>query len=301
MTLTFAVHALASAAIPGATFGNGIAGFDICGSSKPPTVVLNHSLLPTETHALLHHFWATGANLLIDRMWVEYYVDGEMSPSVAFQPSMACGQNFPELMTRDYEFAAGGLCGKTAPVGGWWHTFPIPIYKQIVVTVRANEIDGAGCFGAYISLRGTPNIPLAMPGAGWPLPVGTRMRLQKNPTAVRQPLDFVTLAQLEPGEAGMIFQTSWAVQARPRLRTEPLPAAFCASFVRQLRPGLTPAKPAPGLGSPCAHAAAHLHRGWPRPQLHRGSAPPLAHLHRDWAHPARICAGTRLTLPVTCL
>jgi hypothetical protein len=292
LTLTFAVHALASSAIPGATFGNGIAGFDICGSSKPPTVVLNHSLLPTETHALLHHFWATGANLLIDRMWVEYYVDGEMSPSVAFQPSMACGQNFPELMTRDYEFAAGGLCGKTAPVGGWWHTFPIPIYKQIVVTVRANEIDGSGCFGAYISLRGTPNIPLAMPGAGWPLPVGTRMRLQKNPTAVRQPLDFVTLAQLEPGEAGMIFQTSWAVQARPRLRTEPLPAAFCASFVRQLGcicNGLAPAKPAPGLGSPCAHAAAHLHRG---------SAHPLAHLHRDWAHPARICAGTRL---VTCL
>jgi hypothetical protein len=132
VVFVLAVSWLASAAVPGATFGNGIAGFDVCGGSKPPTVVLNHSLLSTETHAVMQHFWVTGANILVDRMygrssalcvcraskntigrrgesaatceaplygmvwyapthrWVEYYVDGEAAPSIAFQPAMAC-------------------------------------------------------------------------------------------------------------------------------------------------------------------------------------------------------------------
>ena len=69
VVFVLAVSWLASAAVPGATFGNGIAGFDICGGSRPPTVVLNHSLLSTEMHAVMHHFWVTGANILVDRMY----------------------------------------------------------------------------------------------------------------------------------------------------------------------------------------------------------------------------------------
>lgn len=201
--------------VPGPTFGNGVPGIPVCGSSKPPQLVFNRTLGEGETRGVMHHFWATGQQGVVDRMWVEYYVDGETEPSVSFQPSMMCGQNYPELMERDYEYAAGGLCGKTAPVGGWWNTFPIPFYKSIRVTVRADEQDGPGCHGGYVNVRGTANLPLVMPGAGWPMPEGTKLVLQKNPTAVRQPLEFVALATLPKGQRGAIFQTSWAVQAFP--------------------------------------------------------------------------------------
>ena len=50
---------------------------------------------------------------------------------------MMCGLGFPTQIAKDFEYSAGGLCGKTAPVGGWSNTFPIPFYKSAVVTVRA--------------------------------------------------------------------------------------------------------------------------------------------------------------------
>ena len=64
---------------------------------------------------------------------------------------MMCGMGFPSRIAKDFEYAADGMCGKTAPVGGWWNTFPVPFYKSIKVTVRADPIDGgAGCFGGCV-------------------------------------------------------------------------------------------------------------------------------------------------------
>lgn len=199
----------------GATFGDGLAGVAICGTSQPPHVVVNHTLLKGETHGVIHHFWCTGAQFKIDRMWVEYWVDGESKPSISYQPSMSCGFAFPERAPHDFEYAAGGLCGKSAPVGGWWNTFPIPFYKSIVVTVRAHESDGTGCFNGYVNIRGTAELPLILPQSGIPLPFGTRMILQKNPLTVRQPLEYVTLGSLPSGQKGMIFMSAWAVDTMP--------------------------------------------------------------------------------------
>ena len=77
--------ATASIQVPGATFGNGLAGVPICGTSRAPVVVVEHTLQAGEAHGIMHHFWVTGAAGKIDRMHVEYYVDGEATPSVAFQ------------------------------------------------------------------------------------------------------------------------------------------------------------------------------------------------------------------------
>ena len=77
--------ATASVQVPGATFGNGLAGVPICGTSRAPVVVVEHTLQAGEAHGIMHHFWVTGAAGKIDRMHVEYYVDGEATPSVAFQ------------------------------------------------------------------------------------------------------------------------------------------------------------------------------------------------------------------------
>lgn len=197
----------------GETIGNGLAGVPICGASKPHSVAVNYTLPVGETHGVLHHFWCTGARTKIDRMWVDYYIDGEASPSISFQPSMMCGLAFPTERTDEY--SAGGLCGKSAPVGGWWNTFPIPFYKSAVVKVRADPVDGDGCFGGYVNIRGTVGMPLVLPQSGVALPQGTKMVLQKNPLAVRQPLEYVDLAELPAGQKGMVFQTSWAVQTDP--------------------------------------------------------------------------------------
>lgn len=204
---------------PGAyaqTFGNGLAGVPICGSSHPPTVIINYTIPSGSSHAVLHHFWTTGQGQLIDRIIIEYYLDGEATPSISFQPSMMCGLQFPEFIAHDYEYSAGGLCGKTAPVGGYSNIFPIPFYKSAVVTARVNPSDGPGvCLGGYLSVRGTLNLPLVVPGSGRPLPFGTRLILQANPPQLWQPLQFVPVASLPKGMRGEVFMVSWAVEAQP--------------------------------------------------------------------------------------
>ena len=135
--------------------------------------MVNYTLDAAHSHGVMHHFWSTGAQFKIDRMWVDYYIDGEANASVSYQPSMACGQAFPEQLPKSSPlWSAGGLCGKTAPVGGWWNTFPIPFYQSVLVTVRADPSDGPGCFGGYVNLRGTPGLPLVLPQSGIPLPPG---------------------------------------------------------------------------------------------------------------------------------
>jgi hypothetical protein len=41
----------------------------------------------------------------------------------------------PALIDQKDEFSAGGLCGKSAPIGGWFNTFPIPFYKSALVVI----------------------------------------------------------------------------------------------------------------------------------------------------------------------
>jgi hypothetical protein len=41
------------------------------------------------------------------------------------------------------------------------------------------------------------------------------MILQKNPIAVRQPLEYVPIAELPKGQKGMVFFVSWAVESKP--------------------------------------------------------------------------------------
>ena len=104
------------------------------------------------------------------------------------------------LFPRPPQYAASGLCGKAAPVGGWWNTYPIPFYRSVRVTVRADDaMDGDGCKGGYVNVRGTPGLPLRMPGAGWELPPGTKLTLHKNPLHVVKPLSFVELLSLPQG------------------------------------------------------------------------------------------------------
>ena len=184
------------------------------------TIVLNHTLSEGSTHGVLTHFWATGPGYEIDRVWVNYYLDGESTPSVRFQPSMACGVAFPfafyesQPKTGGRLFSAGSLCGKNAAVGGFWNDFPIPFSKSVIVTVQPGAADGK-CVWGYMNVHGTENLPISLPGSNIPVPQSARMTLQRNDLAVHQPLEYVHLLDIPKGQSGFVFQTSFGVENRP--------------------------------------------------------------------------------------
>ena len=72
------------------SFGNGVPGFPIC---TAPVTLVNYTLSTSATHGVLHHFWETSA----DDVLVEYFLDGETTPSISFQPSHMCGLPFEFL------------------------------------------------------------------------------------------------------------------------------------------------------------------------------------------------------------
>lgn len=201
------------AAIP-VTVGNGLAGVPL--RPQESIVLFNHTLTRGDSHAVMHHFWVTGPGTYSDSIWVAYYVDDDGDePSILFQPSMMCGVGFPAAYARRNEpqFAAGSLCGKNAIAGGWWNTFPIPFYRNILIKVWANA--NQGTHPLWLNVRGTVDLPLVMPGLGSPLPFGTRMFLHWNPLTLAQPQEFVDVAVVPSGRPAIVFLTSWAVESKP--------------------------------------------------------------------------------------
>jgi len=194
---------------PGVTFGNGIAGIPICDTGS---VVLNHTVSDGATHGVMHHFWTTGAEHIIDMIQMEYYIDGETTPSIAFQPALMCGMAFPARIDPTDIYSAGGMCGKNAAVGGWFNTFPIPFSKSILVLARNPN---KGCTNGYINVRGTEGMPVVVPGSGIALPSTARLHLQKNDWAIHQPNTFVNVSSFPAGTKGLHFQTTWAVELQP--------------------------------------------------------------------------------------
>ena len=209
----------AQIATPGKSFGNGVAGFPICAE---PVTLVNHTLSAKATHGVLHHFWSTGGALTVDRLWVEYYLDGETTPSISFQPSHMCGLAsafLPEFNNKTGHtdlYHAGAMCGRNSAVGGFFNTFPIPFGKTALVTVRADPQDcpKGCCGGGYLNVRGTENLPVVVPGSGIPLPPTARLKLKRNDWQIAQPADHIALVDVPSGD-GMVFMTTWSVESQP--------------------------------------------------------------------------------------
>jgi hypothetical protein len=202
----------------GPSFGNGVAGFPLCAE---PVTLVNHTLSEGATHGVLHHFWSTGGALKVDRLWVEYFLDGETVPSISYQPSMMCGlasRFLPEFNAGNHTnlYHAGAMCGRNSAVGGYFNTFPIPFGKTALVTVRADPQDckSGCCGGGYLNVRGTENLPIVLPGSGIPLPNTARLHLQKNEWAVAQPAQHVPIVNVSEGD-GMVFMVTWSVESMP--------------------------------------------------------------------------------------
>lgn len=66
-----------------------------------PCCVYDPVLLQWIAHLSMHHAqWVTGQQHVIDDVWVEYYIDGETTPSIAFQPAFMCGLAFPSQVSQ---------------------------------------------------------------------------------------------------------------------------------------------------------------------------------------------------------
>lgn len=201
------------------TFGNGIAGFQICES---PTTVLEHTLSASAVYGLASWFWTTGGT---DNVLVEYYIDGEANASVAFQPSLACGQGFPQYIGSDPTsptglFSAGSHIGKAGSVAGWYMQHKIPFYASLRVQTRTSP--GGGCVTAYMQVRGFEVLPgYGAMEAGFPLssgftvPRGARMQLQQLSAARFPPLWFASMVNISSGYAGVLLQVSMALTTSP--------------------------------------------------------------------------------------
>jgi hypothetical protein len=57
--------------------------------------VLKYNLSSSAAYGVMTHYWSTGEVVNWDTV-VDYYVDGEATPSISLMEDMACGQGFPK-------------------------------------------------------------------------------------------------------------------------------------------------------------------------------------------------------------
>jgi len=179
-----------------ATFGTSLAGISIDGNE---TWAYSHFVAPGD-FGVMYHFWTTSPNPGSADVVISYYVDGETTPSIQFQPSLACGVGFND------EQAPWGTkwFGKGAKDGGYYWNFRIPFQKSIAVTARHTS---GNLGGYYMIVRGATNIPIRIGDLA--IPSSARL-VQHTNNAQFAPMDFVTIASASSGQ-GVFFMHTIAV------------------------------------------------------------------------------------------
>jgi hypothetical protein len=168
------------------TFGNGVLS-TAPGGADPyyynntfkPLEVLSHTLHAESSYGVMTHYWSTGEIVNWDTV-IDYYVDGEETPSISLMEDMACGQGCPQAKIGTFNrngapwhgktppigttgtFAAGEKMGKSGQVGGYYHYHKIMFQKSIRVTARTL---GTGPQVVYIIVRGH-EVASVLPNSG---------------------------------------------------------------------------------------------------------------------------------------
>lgn len=188
-----AVAALGRVRPIGAAISQGVA-------NETEQVLFEYSVTSADDWAVMTHFWTAGDSG-VDYVNFKYYIDGESTPSIAFQPPLACGVGF------DDQTAPWGTkwFGKGAHTTGWFHNFRIP-FKSIKITYATDK--GAKPARIWMIVRGSDNLPLRIGGVD--LPSTARMKLY-NTNVELAPLQFVDLAKVSG--AGMLFLTTMQVES----------------------------------------------------------------------------------------
>eukprot|EP01052_Picozoa_sp_SAG31_P008280 SAG31_NODE_415_length_15951_cov_13.530848_10_plen_529_part_00 len=220
------------------TFGNGVLSSvhnppADGGDGSPALVVLNHTLHSGSAYGVMTHYWSTGEVVNWDTV-VDYYVDGEETPSISLMEDMACGQGFPKAEFGTFNgngtpwrgeapagrtglFAAGEKMGKGGQVGGYYHYHKILFQESIRVEARSlggNQVVYIVVRGHEVA-KGTPAAAgLVMP-SGFMVPPNAKLQLQRIDNVTYQPLELVPLVTLPSGYAGLLYMTTFAIQTVP--------------------------------------------------------------------------------------
>jgi len=154
-------------------------------------------------YGVMTHFWYTIGNPGSDGIIVRYYVDGETTASIQFNPALAAGVGFDDTT------APWGLkwIGKGAKDGSYFINFKIPFQKSIVVTVQ-HLTSNLG--GFYMIVRGSTNTPLDFGTVK--IPSNAKLRLTRIENVKYNSLDLVTLAEAKTGQ-GVVIYHNLAVQS----------------------------------------------------------------------------------------
>ena len=139
--------------------------------------------------AKMTHFWVTPAE---SNITFRYYVDGEATASIQFEPSMACGVGFHN------QTAPWGTrwFGKGAKTGGWFWDLQVPFQRSIRITVQSDKRQIL-----YLILRGEEG---EVEIGGKTLPAKSKL-FQQRTTGLVQPMEFVSVVDIPAGTRGMFF------------------------------------------------------------------------------------------------
>jgi len=147
---------------------------------------------------VMTHFWLTPAS---DKVVIKYYVDGEASASIVYQPALACGVGF-----NDQQAPWGTKWfGKGAKTGAWYWNFRVPFQKGIRITAHSDKTEGT-----YMIFRGSPNLPITIGSVTLPT---TAKLLQFRTDGLYQPLEFIPLVDIPAGN-GLFFMHTLAVTSK---------------------------------------------------------------------------------------
>ncbi|KAH3765899.1 DUF2961 domain-containing protein [Pelomyxa schiedti] len=156
-------------------------------------IVFQHWLAAGD-YGVMTHFWMTIPSNVESNMIVRYYIDGEATASVEYQPGLACGVGY-----NDNQAPWGTQwVGKGAADGSWFNNIMIPFQRSIVVTVQHTVSDQGGF---YVIVRGQTNLPIHF--GSLTLPSTTKLTLVKWEGTLSS-MEYVDFVNIKSG-AGMVF------------------------------------------------------------------------------------------------
>eukprot|EP01060_Flectonema_neradi_P031820 TRINITY_DN492_c0_g1_i1.p1 TRINITY_DN492_c0_g1~~TRINITY_DN492_c0_g1_i1.p1 ORF type:complete len:414 (+),score=83.54 TRINITY_DN492_c0_g1_i1:65-1306(+) len=180
-------------------FGTGHSGVKLPGNE---TAIFEHTVAPN-TVGVMSHFWATCTADCIQSSRIRYYIDGETTPSIDYNPLRASGVGFNDTAIAPWGTKWIGSGSKRA----YFHNFKIPFTKSIRITIQSDTLRDQGSF--YIIVRGVLNAPITISGV--PLPSNAKLLLQKFEGTV-QPLEWVNVTDVPTG-SGLHFASSLIVKS----------------------------------------------------------------------------------------
>eukprot|EP01113_Clastostelium_recurvatum_P035244 TRINITY_DN488_c0_g1_i1.p1 TRINITY_DN488_c0_g1~~TRINITY_DN488_c0_g1_i1.p1 ORF type:complete len:437 (+),score=110.68 TRINITY_DN488_c0_g1_i1:126-1436(+) len=187
-------------------FGTGLSNGAITGTEQ---FIFSHTLAPgTKDVGVMTHLWLTYPANVDKGVIVRYYIDGEKTASIEFEPSLACGVGFYDKQSP----WGNKWFGKGANDGAWNFNFRIPFQKSIAISFF--HVDPAATFGGfYMIVRGALNVPISVGDVQ--VPTTAKLNLFKINAQQFNPLQWVTLANIPSGQGtkGVFFMHTIAVSS----------------------------------------------------------------------------------------